>query len=166
MKRIIVHWSAGKYSPSREDLSHYHFLVGSKGEIFKGLYDPEDNLNCNDGKYAAHTGGFNTGSIGIALCAMYGYKNPDNIGNYPFLKVQGEAMWEYCAALLKKYGLKPNKNTVITHYEVGKMFPKSSSAGKIDITFIPCEPKIKTHEAADYIREKVRWYYERQTRIL
>ena len=161
MKRIILHWSAGGYTPSQVDFEHYHFLVLEHGDILKGKYTPEDNLNCNDGHYAAHTGGFNTGSIGIALCAMYGYKNPKNPGNYPFLRVQGEAMWAYCATLLKKYGLKPLKDTVLTHYEVGKMLPNSTSAGKIDITFIPYEPLITADEAGDYIRNKVRWYYER-----
>ena len=161
MKRIILHWSAGGYTPSQVDFEHYHFLVLKNGDILKGKYTPEDNLNCNDGHYAAHTGGFNTGSIGIALCAMYGYKNPKNPGNYPFLRVQGEAMWAYCATLLKKYGLKPLKDTVLTHYEVGKMLPNSTSAGKIDISFIPYEPLITAVEAGDYIRNKVRWYYER-----
>ena len=70
MKRIILHWSAGGYTPSQVDFEHYHFLVLKNGDILKGKYTPEDNLNCNDGHYAAHTGGFNTGSIGIALCAM------------------------------------------------------------------------------------------------
>ena len=161
MKRIFLHWSAGGYTSSQVDFEHYHFLVLKNGDILKGKYTPEDNLNCNDGHYAAHTGGFNTGSIGIALCAMYGYKNPKNPGNYPFLRVQGEAMWAYCATLLKKYGLKPLKDTVLTHYEVGKMLPNSTSAGKIDISFIPYEPLITADEAGDYIRNKVRWYYER-----
>ena len=70
-------------------------------------------------------------------------------------------MWAYCATLLKKYGLKPLKDTVLTHYEVGKMLPNSTSAGKIDISFIPYEPLITADEAGDYIRNKVRWYYER-----
>lgn len=161
MKRIILHWTGGKYTPSSTDFSHYHFLVDKKGDILKGNYAPEDNLNCNDGHYAAHTGGFNTGSIGLSICSMWGYKSPKCIGDYPFLRVQGEAAWSYCATLLKKYGLKPSKDTVLTHYEVGKMLPKSSSAGKIDITFIPYEPKITAQEAGDYIRNKVRWYYER-----
>ena len=146
MKRIILHWTGGKYTPSSTDFSHYHFLVDKKGDILKGNYAPEDNLNCNDGHYAAHTGG---------------YKSPKCIGDYPFLRVQGEAALSYCATLLKKYVLKPSIDTVLTHYEAGKMLPKSSSAGKIDITFIPYEPKITAQEAGDYIRNKGRGYYER-----
>ena len=161
MNRIILHWSGGNYTPSLTDFEHYHFLVDNKGNITKEKYKPEDNLNCNDGYYAAHTGDFNTGSIGVALCAMYGYKNPLNVGNFPFLRIQAESAFAYCATLLKKYGLKPVKNTIMTHYEVGKMFPNSTSAGKIDITYIPYEPSIEKNEVGDYIRNKVRWYYER-----
>lgn len=161
MKRIILHWSGGKYTPSSVDIEHYHFLSDGNGQIIKGKYNPEDNLNCQDGKYAAHCGGYNTGSIGIALCAMYGYKSPTSQGNFPFLRVQAEAMFAYCATLLKKYQLTPTKQCVMTHYEVGKMLPNSTSAGKIDITFIPYEPKLNKDEVGDYIRNKVRWYYER-----
>ena len=161
MKRIILHWTGGKYTPSSTDFEHYHFLVDKCGDILKGKYTPEDNLNCNDGKYAAHCGGFNTGSIGLSICAMWDYQSPKHIGDYPFVRVQGEAAWSYCATLLKKYNLKPSKDTVMTHYEVGKMLPKSTSAGKIDITYIPYEPTISADEAGDYIRNKVRWYYER-----
>lgn len=161
MKRIILHWSGGKYVPSSTDRAHYHFLVDKFGQITKGKFNPKDNENCNDGCYAAHTGGLNTGSIGIAMCAMWGYKSPKEIGNYPFTRVQGEAMWSYCATLLKKYNLKPSIDTILTHYEVGKMYPNSTSAGKIDISFIPYEPNIKKENVGDYIRKKVRWYYER-----
>ena len=54
MKRIILHWTGGKYTPSSTDFEHYHFLVDKCGDILKGKYTPEDNLNCNDGKYAAY----------------------------------------------------------------------------------------------------------------
>ena len=61
MKRIILHWSAGSYKPNSTDMAHYHYLIDGDGEIKEGFLKPEDNLNCNDGRYAAHTGGGNTG---------------------------------------------------------------------------------------------------------
>ena len=72
MKRIIIHWTAGTYQPNNTDFEHYHYLVNGDGMVINGKFKPEDNLNCNDGKYAAHTGGGNTGSIGIAMCGMSG----------------------------------------------------------------------------------------------
>ena len=68
MKRIILHWTAGANEPNNTDYQHYHYLVNGNGVVVKGKYNPEDNLNCNDGKYAQHTGGGNTGSIGVAMC--------------------------------------------------------------------------------------------------
>lgn len=81
-KRIILHWTAGTNYPNTTDLQHYHFLIDKDGKVYNGVYTPEDNLNCYDGKYAQHTGGGNTGSIGIAVCGMAGYKI-----NYPTLNI-------------------------------------------------------------------------------
>ena len=57
MKRIIIHWTAGFGSPNFVDKKHYHYLIDSSGGVHNGDFKPEDNENCNDGKYAAHTGG-------------------------------------------------------------------------------------------------------------
>ena len=74
---------------------------GGKAPTFKDLDEkieltPEDNNVCISGKYAAHTGGGNTGSIGICYCGMYGYKSPKNCGNYPISSVQFEAGLQRC----------------------------------------------------------------------
>ncbi len=63
MNKIIIHWTAGTYQPNTTDLEHYHFLIDGEGKKHNGKYKPEDNENCNDGKYAAHTGGGNTGAL-------------------------------------------------------------------------------------------------------
>lgn len=67
MKRIILHWTAGSYQPNHTDFEHYHYLVNGQGLVIEGKYKPEDNLDCTDGKYAQHTGGGNTGSIGVSI---------------------------------------------------------------------------------------------------
>lgn len=63
MKRIIIHWTAGTYFPTNYEKEHYHFLVDAKGEIHYGVFKPEANEICKAGKYAAHTGGGNTGCM-------------------------------------------------------------------------------------------------------
>ena len=75
MQRIIIDWTAGQYAPNITDLEHYQFVVGSSGKVHNGKYMPEDNENCYAGKYAQHCGGGNTGSIGIAMACMYGFKD-------------------------------------------------------------------------------------------
>lgn len=161
MKKIIIHWTAGAYTPNSTDLKHYHYLIDKNGRTNYGIYKPEDNENCNDGKYAAHTGGGNTGAIGIALCGMYGFTSVSKIGSYPVTKVQCEALFSFVAKLAKKYGIKIDSDHIMTHYEFGLKNPKTTSAGKIDIVYLPPYPQIKKQDIGDFIRNKVEWYSKR-----
>lgn len=161
MKRIIIHWTAGIYYPTNYEKEHYHFLVDKDGKIHNGKFSPNDNKNCTDGKYAQHTGGGNTGSIGIAICGMAGFKNKSSIGNYPILKKQFESCMEFCAKLVKTYGLQINDQSIMTHYEFGKKNPKTTSAGKIDIIYLPPYNWVEKDEIGQFIRAKIKWYLQR-----
>lgn len=158
MNRIVIHWTAGGHQPNREDYQHYHFIINKDGLVFEGKYKPEDNLNCTDGKYAAHTGGGNTGSIGVSMCGMLGFKNRNNIGNYPLTKKQVESCFSYVAKLCKKYKIQITPHTVFTHYEFGKRNPNTTSKGKIDIIYLPPYPNVPANQIGDFIRQKVKWY--------
>lgn len=156
MNKIIIHWTAGTYQPNTTDLEHYHFLIDGEGKKHNGKYKPEDNENCNDGKYAAHTGGGNTGAIGVSMCAMAGFNSAASCGNYPITPVQLEACFKLCAELCKKYNI-PVEN-VWTHYEFGINHPDTTSHGKIDIIYLPPYPLVKRNEVGWFIRSKIRWY--------
>lgn len=158
MKRIVIHWTAGGYYPTDYEKEHYHFLVDKDGVVHNGKFKPEDNEVCKVGKYAAHTGGGNTGSIGVAICAMAGFKNRKCIGNYPILKKQFESTMELCAQLAGKYKIEITPQTIMTHYEFGIKNPKTSSAGKIDIIFIPPYSWVAQGEVGSFIRSKIKWY--------
>lgn len=158
MKRIIIHWSAGGYYPTDYEKEHYHFLIDKGGLIHNGKFKPEDNEICRVGKYAAHTGGGNTGSIGVAFCAMAGFKSRNSAGNYPILKKQFESAMEFCAKLCKKYNISVSPQTVLTHYEFGVKNPKTTSAGKIDIIYLPPYPWVAQDEVGSFIRSKIKWY--------
>ena len=151
-KNIILHWTAGNYRPCNEDLKHYHYLVDVDGNIISGKYEPKDNLNCTDGKYAAHTGGGNTGRIGIAVCCRKDEKT------LPTRK-QIEAMCNFAAKLCSIYGLNPND--CITHAEFGKNHPTTSSYGKIDINSIPYANIFGIESTGKYLRNKIQWYYNK-----
>lgn len=159
MKRIILHWTAGRGIPNEHEKECYHYLVDIFGSVHTGNHEPKDNENCNDGNYAAHTGGGNTGSIGVALCGMFDYKNSKDIGVYPLTKKQCEASFNFVARLCKIYDIKISPETILTHYEFGKRFPKTSSRGKIDLTFLPPYSYLKPDDVGDFIRNKVQWYY-------
>lgn len=159
LKRIIVHWTGGSYNVNMDILNSYHYAITDVGRVMPCNHRPEDNLNCNDGNYAAHTGGGNTGSIGVAMCGMYVPKGV-NIKNtqYPLTKKQCESCFKFVAELADKYKIQINPDTVMTHYEFGLKNPKTSSAGKIDIIYLPAYPSLKQSEIGDFIRNKVRWY--------
>ena len=160
VKRIILHWSAGRYYPSEFEKRYYHFLIDVEGNVYSGLFKPEDNDNCLDGKYAAHTGGGNTGSIGVCLCGMFGFQSSSNCGMFPISKIQFEACMKFVAELCEKYKLEVSNLSVFTHYEFGRMNPKTSSAGKIDITYLPPYSWVAKDDIGIFIRSKVRWYRE------
>lgn len=162
MKRIILHWTAGAYKPNEIDKQHYHYLIDDTGKVYNGNHKPEDNLNCSDGNYAAHTGGGNTGAIGVAVCGMYNYSPSKGIKStsYPLTKTQCERMFKLTAELCKKYNLPINSDTVMTHYEFGKKHPDTTSSGKIDITVLP-EYTVSSDNIGDFIRNKAKWYYDK-----
>ena len=161
MKRIIIHWTAGTYFPTEFEKSHYHFLVDKNGKIYSGKFKPGNNEVCKIGNYAAHTGGGNTGSIGVAICGMAEFKNSKSVGNYPILKKQFESTMKLCAELAKKYKIPITPQTVLTHYEFGINNPKTTSAGKIDIVYLPPYSWVKKEEVGSFIRTKVKWYLEK-----
>ena len=169
MKRIIIHWTAGTYSPNSVELEHYHYLIGfeklpsERGIIHTGKCKPEDNLCCTDGSfYAAHTGGGNTGSIGVAICGMLGFQDIKHIGNYPIKPIQMEVCYELCAKLCHQYNIPIQKSTVMTPYEFGKKNPMTTSRGKADIIYLASNPSLPSNKIGDFIRNKILWYFKKQ----
>lgn len=158
IKRLILHWTAGSYSASFYDRQFYHFLVEGDGSVHPGIYAPEANLDVSDGKYAAHTGGGNTGSIGLALCGMANYQNRRNVGQFPIKPKQLESCLAFAAELCKKYAIPVDENHVMTHYEFGRKYPNTTSFGKIDITYLPPYPNVADANVGGFLRQKIKWY--------
>lgn len=162
MNKIILHWTAGTNQPCSTDYEHYHYLINKDGVILKGKFAPEDNLNCNDGKYAQHCGGGNTGAIGVSMCGMYVPKGVNiKETKFPLTRIQCEATFKLVAELCKKYNIKITPQTVLTHYEFGQAHPKTSSYGKIDIVYLHPFPEIDKKNMGDFIRSKIRWYFNK-----
>lgn len=151
-KNIVYHWTAGNYKPCSTDLEHYHFIFDSDGKEYKGKFDPKDNVKCIGNNYAHHTGGGNTGRIGMSICCR-------KDTNTPPTQKQIEAMCAKGADCCIKYGLQPKD--CITHAEFGEAHPKTTSFGKIDITSIPYENLTGIKTCADYLRDKTQVYYDR-----
>lgn len=161
MKRIIIHWTAGGYYPTVYEKNFYHFLVDKDGKTHAGVFKPESNKKCVKGNYAMHTGGGNTGSIGVSLCAMAGFKNRQSAGDYPITAKQFEAAMELCAKLCKEYDIEVTPETIMTHYEFGINHPQTTSAGKIDIIYLPPYPWVAQKDIGGFIRTKIKWYKQK-----
>lgn len=162
MNKIILHWTAGTNQPCSTDYEHYHYLINKDGVILKGKFSPEDNLNCNDGRYAQHCGGGNTGAIGVSMCGMYVPKGVNiKETKFPLTRIQCEATFKLVAELCKKYNIKITPQTVLTHYEFGQAHPKTSSYGKIDIVYLHPFPEIDKKNMGDFIRNKIEWYFNK-----
>lgn len=161
LNKITLHWTVGRNTPTLDERKCYHFLIDSSGLVYKGVYAPEDNINCNDGKYAAHTGGGNTGNIGVSFCGCYVPKGTHvKDSKYPLTRAQLERGFKLVAELAKKYNIPIDKDHIFTHYEFGLLHPKTKSAGKIDITYMHPFPEVSAKECGDFIRNKVKWYYK------
>lgn len=153
MKRIIIHWTAGTYHTNQEDFKHYHYMITGEGLTVLGDFTPEDNINCKDGKYAAHTEMGNTGSIGFAFCGMKDFDKGDT--HYPLKREQCEAGFKKIAELCRKYNIAVTPSTVLTHYEFD--CNRGKPGRKIDIICLPYM-NLTRNQIGDYIRERVKSY--------
>lgn len=161
-KRIVLHWTAGASTPSAYDKQFYHYLIDAKGNIINGIHKPEDNLICQDGSYAAHCGGGNTGAIGVALCGMANFSYTTLKTPYHLTKIQLESMFSFVAKLCKRYNLDVTKDSVLTHFEFGLDHPDTTSSGKIDICYMQPYSAVHKYQVGNFIRSKVKWYLDKQ----
>ncbi len=137
MKRIILHWTAGSHTPSREDLEHYHFVIDGAGKVHPGRWPVSANAKIVAGKYAAHTLKLNTGSIGVAVAAMAGAtERPFSAGKHPITPDQVVSLVVLCRKLMAEYGIAATRETVLSHAEVQPTL-KVTQRGKWDIAWLP-----------------------------
>jgi N-acetyl-anhydromuramyl-L-alanine amidase AmpD len=155
MRRIICHWTAGAYTPSENDLSHYHILIDGDGDLHRGEHTIADNESTSDGDYAAHTRGLNTRSIGVSVCCMAGAtETPFNSGAFPMKQVQWDVMIEVVAELCKRYKIPVGPSTVLGHGEVEKNIG-TKQKGKWDPMKLSFEPKLTKAQVGTKLRTAV-----------
>lgn len=158
LKRIIAHWTVGKYTANSIDKKHYHFVVEETGKIIDCVHKPESNIRPSKGNYAAHCLNCNTGSIGISMASMFGAKSQTNFGDYPFTERQFNAMCKKIAELCVEYNISVSPMTVLSHAEVEPTLG-IKQRGKWDFTVIPFMPKVKGARACgDEMRKRVNAY--------
>lgn len=150
---IVIHWTAGHVNDWKGALPFYHFVFDNNGVMHTGYCDPEDNINCYDGKYAAHLARANTKSIGLAVTGAH-----KNFKHGEYKRVSLESLCYQAAKLSIKYSIPIERNYIFTHHEFGLRHPNTANRGKIDINNIPYKPELKPSDVGDYIRNKILWY--------
>ena len=152
MKRIIIHHTAGSYIPNNIDKKAYHYLIDNNGKVFEGIHKPEDNENCNDGRYAAHTLKGNTGSIGVSACCNMKFNLTTKVSPYPLTLTQFKSICKLCSELCKKY--KISVDNIFTHY--GFDLAHNIKQGKVDITYLPFKPELNPIQVQNYFRTEIK----------
>lgn len=139
----------GRYEPSLLDRAHYHVLIAGDGTARRGPRLP--------GQYLPHTRNLNTGSVGLAICAMAGAVWGRTLGTQPFTRVQWERAAQAAAELCAAYDLDITERTVLCHSEVGRVYGKQQR-GKWDIDVLPFETSLAAADVHDQFRRKVTWF--------
>ena len=151
--RVVLHWTAGAYTPSALDRAHYHFLVNGEGQAVRGIRGP--------GLYLPHTRNLNTGSVGLSICAMAGaVERPFKSGPAPLTNLQWERACQAAAEILHAYGLPVSERTILCHSEVTRVYGKVQR-GKWDIDVLPFARELTAPEVHSQMRRKVAWYLDR-----
>jgi hypothetical protein len=140
MKRIILHWTAGRHTASATDRKYYHVIIQGDGTKVAGDHPISANKSPMKPSYAAHTRNCNTDSIGVAVAAMWNAKErPFDAGPAPITPAQCDALVKAVAYLCIEYGIPVRGDTVLTHAEVQPTLGIKQS-GKWDIRWLPGLP--------------------------
>lgn len=119
MKRIHLHWTAGKHSANSTDLNAYHILIEGGGRVVRGNKSIAANALGSKMKPVSHTKNANTGAIGVSMCCMAGaVENPFSAGRYPMTQAQWDKAMEVIATLARNYNIPVTPVTILTHAEV------------------------------------------------
>lgn len=153
VSRVIMHWTAGGYTPNAIDRAHYHFLIDGQGEVVIGPRKP--------GLYLPHTRMLNTGSVGLAICAMRGARQvPFHAGEQPLTHLQWERACQAAAEILHAYGLELSERTLLCHSEVTRVYGRRQ-LGKWDVDRLAFDPVLKPGAVHANMRRKAEWYLKR-----
>jgi hypothetical protein len=156
MRRIHLHWTAGRHEPNATDLRSYHILIRGDGTAVRGDHSIAANAPGSGLPQASHTLNANTGAIGVSLCCMHGAsESPFDAGPAPMTETQWEAGIAVLAQLARRYGIPVSPVTILTHAEVQPNL-NIAQKNKWDITRLAFDPAIRGHQAVgELMRRKV-----------
>lgn len=164
--RIICHWSGGTYKANWHDKRSYHGLIEwLDGHIhveagvpivnnLHRLTPDSQTYHENIMGYAAHTKGFNSWSLGYAVCAMLG-ADPNDWADYPMREEQVDGLITLCAQTAAIWNMEVTEDTFFTHWEA-EAIHGIRQKDKWDITTVPQKPELEDHEVGPWLRDQIR----------
>jgi hypothetical protein len=178
-RRIILHWTAGLHRANSGELQRYHLclehlehlepsITSGFRTVWRQGVPLERNMRSLSGVrpahlsprgYAAHTGGFNSYSIGVAYCGMaeavdYRPRRPVDPGTEPITAHQVEGMVEGLVELCRMYQLEPIPEQLFDHWEAHHLHGREQRGGVWDCQWVPGE-ELRRGEVGDWMRERV-----------
>lgn len=155
MKRIILHWTAGSYTPNPTDLKAYHFVIDGDGKWHRGV-DVSKNSGSLKSGYAAHTLNCNTDSIGVSLACMAGaVESPFKAGAYPMRVKQVDSLVDGVRELCRAYNIPVGRKTVLSHAEVQSTLGIAQRQ-KWDYTRLPFDDGMRgARVIGDWLRKRI-----------
>lgn len=165
VQRVICHWTAGSYHVTPHDRACYHVILcdeqamgrGTDVRAVRGTRPPAGNDSTQDGDYAAHCRGLNTGSFGLSVACMRDAQPRGPYGDSPLTKLLWERMAQAAAEVLVAYDLELSERTCLFHSEVERVYGKAQ-AGKWDVDVAPWDPSLTPAEVHAQFRRKVAHY--------
>jgi hypothetical protein len=156
-RRIICHWTGGGPRANDIDRQSYHFIVEHDGRVVPGVHGIAANMRQigRNAAYAAHTGGFNSFSIGLAFAGMAKWV-PGGKTAFPLTKVQIETGIGFVALACRRYHLDPsNPLHLFTHTEAWTLHKVKGTVNdqKTDITHLPFLPALGPTQVGPYLRQ-------------
>ena len=163
MKRVIWHWTAGTGKANPTDRRAYHEIVEADGTLVMGVHPHSANAPIRQpldrSTYAAHAGGLNTDSIGIALAGMRNAtESPFSPGDHPISLAQIDAMLRRTAELCRQYNIPVSRETTLSHAEVEPTLGVKQRQ-KWDIKWVPNMSRPGNPvEVGDGLRDRLRLF--------
>lgn len=164
---LTFHWSAGTYHIGEAETSHYHFIIGEKGNVVQGI-NVEKNCVYNGHPrqpgYAAHVKNSNSNNIAISAASMSGSAETEarkgHYGPYPMTKEQVESMIEVAALLCYTYGIPVLHTRILGHEEWDSVMGHPQDRWDVNcIPHLDIRPEKTgngTYTATNYLRSRVK----------
>ncbi|HEV2149585.1 MAG TPA: peptidoglycan recognition family protein [Longimicrobiaceae bacterium] len=159
-KRIILHWTGGAKSANGMDRQHYHYIINQDGTIVAGVHPVAANLKAQlaNGAYAAHTGGYNTGSVGVSFAGMLNAVRGGSFGPAPLTASQVAAGLRFVTQLCDKWQIEPTHKRLFTHMEAWTLHGVKGVQNdkKWDIAALQFRPDLGEADVGPWLRDEVR----------